>query len=213
MSDSLFSGNSAALARHLGLSKSQIHGWMNDRTRPSFPGVIRIAYAFECTIADVLLGNKARLRLRQGCKLSCGLFGLPRKVGHKTPRRELLASLLTFMKRNPNACAQDAACFLEVSPKFLRANFPSQKNALVNAGRLHRQRTSQAKQEAKDVAYRTSHFALANQGVYPSRRKVMKQLNEQGIRLSYAETRRANDKAHAASRISKRGPHPSTRID
>lgn len=210
-SDSLFSGNSAALARYLGLSKSQIHGWMYDGIMASLPGVIRIAYAFECTIADVLLGNKTRLRLRQGSKLSRGLFGLRRKVGHKSPRRELLASLSTFMKRNPDACAQDAASYLEVSPKFLRANFPSQNDALVNAGRLHRQRTSQARQEAKDIAYKMSHFALASQGVYPSRRKVMKELKELGIRLSFAETKRANDKAHAASRISKRGPHLSTR--
>jgi hypothetical protein len=204
--DVLFDGNAAALARHLGLSKSQVHGWMHQGILASLSGVARIAYSFECTMADVLLGNKAKLRLRQGRKLPRGLFRFSRRVGHKTPHGKLLASLSKFMKKHPDACAQDAANHLEVSAKFLRKNFPMQNVALVEAGRLHKQQMAQARQDAKDDAYKKSHFALADNGVYPSRRKVMKRLKEMGIRLSFAETKRAKDRAHAASRIGKRGP-------
>ncbi|WP_429500517.1 TniQ family protein [Paraburkholderia youngii] len=203
--DSLFAGNFAALARHLGLSKSQVHGWMHEGILPSLPGVTRIAYAFECTMADVLLGNMPRLRLRQGCKFPHGLFGLPRKAGYKSHHRKLLTLLSTFMNRNPDACAQDAAHHLDVSPKFLRENFPAQNESLVNAGRLHRQEIAQARRDAKDDAYKKLHLALADSGTYPSRRKVTKQLKAIGIHLTFADERRAKKKADTASRIGTHG--------
>ncbi|MEX3639608.1 hypothetical protein AB3X90_35180 [Paraburkholderia sp. BR14427] len=198
--DSLFDGKFAALARHLGLSKSQIHGWIHEGILPSLPGVIRIAYAFECTVADVLLGNMTRLRLRQCCNFTHGLFCLTRKAGYKTHRQEMLASLSTFIKWNPDADAQEAAHHLEISPKFLRENFPTHNVALVNAGRLHRQQIAQARRDAKDDAYEKTHFALAASGVYPSRRKVTKRLKALGIQLTFADERRARKKAAAASR-------------
>jgi TniQ len=204
--DVLFDGNAAALALHLGLSKSQVHGWMRQGILASLSGVARIAYSFECTMLDVLLGNKAKLRLRQGRKLPHGLFRLTRRVGYTTPHEILQASLSKFMKGHPDACAQDAANYLEVSPNFFRKNFTVENDALVVAGRLHKQQISQARRDAKDEVYKKWHSSLAKDGVYPSRRKVMKRLKEMGICLSFGDMKRAKDKAHEASRIGKRGP-------
>lgn len=199
LADSLFDGNSAALAHHLGLSKSQLHEWAHDEILPSLAGVVRIAYAFECSVADVIFGDKAKPSMRRGCKLPRGLFHLPRNDGHKIPHHKLLASLSVFMKRNPDADAQGAARHLQVSPTFLRKNFPEQNEALVRAGRLFRQRSSQATCAAKDEAYKKSFLALADNGTYPSRRKVAKQLKHSGISLTYADEKRAKRKAYLFS--------------
>ncbi len=202
--DSLFNGNRAALAHHLGLSKSQVHGWVRDGIVPSLAGLARIAYAFECTMTDVILGRKVSLTLRRGYNSSRGLFALARISGHKTPRCELLASLLTFMKRNPDACAQDAARHLKLAPKFLRENFPEQNKALVIAGRLYRQRIAQERRDAKDEAYGKSYRALSGSGTYPSRRKVAKRLKLLKVPLTFADEKRAKKKADAAYGIEKR---------
>ncbi|MEX3929158.1 TniQ family protein [Paraburkholderia sp. BR10936] len=194
-----FDGNSAALARHLGISKSQIHGWMNDAILPSLAFVTRLSYAFDCTIVDILSANTVGIRLHHGRKFCRRLFDLARRVGYKVPREELLASLATFLMFNPNSNAIDAARHLDVSPKFLRENFPEKNEALVIAGRLHQQRTSQERKDAKDHAYQESRLALRDSGTYPSRRKIVKKLQEQGIRLTYADERRAARKARAAA--------------
>jgi hypothetical protein len=194
----LFDGNAAALSRHLGLSKSQVHDWMTGENLTSLPGVARIAYSFECTMADVLLGNEPILRLRQGYNPQRGLFRLARRTGHKTPHGKLLTSLSRFIKNHIDASAQDAANHLEVSIKFLRRNFPKQNEVLVRSGKLHTQKTACARRDAKDDAYQASHFALADNGVRPSRRNVMKRLKGQGIRLTFADEKRAKQKADAA---------------
>jgi DNA-binding XRE family transcriptional regulator len=126
----LFAGNHAALARHLGLSKSQVHGWMHEGIVPSMSAAVRIACAFGCPIVDVLQGKGSTLRPRDGHRESQGLFGLKRGSGHRTPRQALLSSLSNFMKLHPLACAHDAARHLDISPTFIRKNFPAENAAL-----------------------------------------------------------------------------------
>ncbi|WP_425469530.1 TniQ family protein [Paraburkholderia azotifigens] len=187
----LFVGNYAAFARHLGLSKSQMHGWIHEGILLSLEGVVRIAYALQCTMSDVLLGRMAPVSLREGYSMQNGLFNLKRSTGHRVPHQKLLASLSNFMRMNPTACAQDAARHLDVSPKFLRENFPEQNEALLCAARLNRRCIAQFRQDAKDSAYEKSYRTLAETGAYPCRRKVMKRLKEQGISLTFAQERRA----------------------
>ncbi|MGF6789668.1 TniQ family protein [Paraburkholderia sp. 35.1] len=194
----LFDGNSAALAGHLGLSKSQVHGWMHGGILASLSCVTRIAYAFNCSISDVISGYTDSPRLHHGSEFPRGLFGLARRSGYQMPRKKILASLSAFMKDNPDSNAKDAASHFDVSPRFLRDNFPEQNKALVTAGRLHTQRIAQARQDAKDQAYERLYLALKNSGTYPSRRKVAKQLKEQGISLSFADERRAQKSVETA---------------
>jgi hypothetical protein len=213
----LFGGNAAALARHLGLSKSQVHDWMTNENLTSLPGVARVAYSFECTMADALLGNETTLKLRHGYNSQRGLLGLARRVGHKTPHNKLLTSLSRFIKNYTSASARDAANHLGVSTKFLRKNFPKQNEALVRSRKLHTQKTARVRRDAKDDAYQKSHFALADNGVYPSRREVMKQLKGQGISLTFADEKRAKQKADAAcgdrkTRLSVRPPRHECRL-
>lgn len=189
--ESLFDGNYAALARYLRLSKSQVHGWIHEGIVPSLQAVARIAHAFDCTMYDVLFGKVVTLKLRQRCSFPHGLFSLKRGAGHRAPHRTLLTSLSSLIKQHPDACAKDAAFNLEVSSKFLRENFPAQNRALVGAGRIHRQRMSQLRRDAKDDAYELSYLALAAEGAYPCRRKVMKRLKELGTTLTFSDERRA----------------------
>jgi hypothetical protein len=201
--DIFFGGNSAALERYLGLAKSHVHGWMHRGILPSLTGVARIAFLFDCTIADVLLGNKATLGLRQRHKLPFGLFESNRKVGHKTPREDLAAGLTEFMQAHPGASALDAANHLGVSPRVLRENYPRENQALVRGGKLSRDGNARARLDAKCEVYKRCHFALAAEGTYPSRRKVVKLVEETGIRLTFRETKLAKDRAHLASGIKK----------
>ena len=207
--DVFFGGNSAAVARYLGLAKSHVHGWMNHGILPSLTGVARIALLFDCTMADVLLGNKPTLGLHQGHNLPFGLFRLDRKAGHKTSREDLAAQLSDFMQANPGANALEAANHLDVSPRFLRENFTHENEALVRGGKLSRDGIAQARLRVKCDAYERCHLALAADGIYPSRRKVVERLKEKGIRLSFLETKLAKDRAHEASAIEKRRNKPS----
>jgi hypothetical protein len=143
--ESIFDGNCAALARYLGVSKSQLHGWMQTENLPSLACAIRVAHAFQCTLAGVLLGRSADPLVRRLRDWPRGLFGLARSFGYKAPRDELVASLSTFIKNNPHACAKEAAIHLGVSPKFLREKFPVQNASLVASARRHRQEQSEAR--------------------------------------------------------------------
>jgi hypothetical protein len=194
----LFDGNSAALARHLRLSKSQVHGWMHDGILPSLSCLVRIATVFDCSISDVISGHTGSLRLRNDGEFPRGLFGLARRSGYKTPRQKLLACLKHFMKCNPGSNAKEAANHLDVSPRYLRDYFPEQNKALVTAGRLHRQRIAQSRLSVKFQAYNRIHLALRDSGTHPARRTVMTQLKEQGICLTFAEERYATKRARGS---------------
>jgi hypothetical protein len=194
---SLFDGNSAALALHLGVSKSQVHGWMHERILPSLSCVTRIAIAFDCSISDVITGQTSSLRLHHRNEFPRGLFGLARRSGYKIPLKNLAASLDHFIKSNPDSTATEAAKHLDVSPRFLRDNFPEQNKALVTAGRLSRLRIAQSRLDAKYQAYERLHLTLEENDTYPSRRMVTALLKEQGVRLTYAEERHATNSARA----------------
>ncbi|WP_227245427.1 TniQ family protein [Paraburkholderia caribensis] len=200
----LFGGNSAALALHLGVSKSQVHGWAHEGILPSLSCVARIAIAFDCSISDVITGQTGSLRLHHQNEFPRGLFGLARRSGHKIPLKKLAASLNHFIKCNPDSTATEAANHLDVSPRFLRDNFPAQNKALVTAGRLYRLRIAQSRLNAKYQAYERLHLALEEDNTYPSRRKVMALLKQQGIRLTYAEERHATNSTRAKNKNCKK---------
>ncbi|WP_243751263.1 hypothetical protein [Paraburkholderia sp. BL10I2N1] len=194
-----FDGNSAALAHHLAASKSQVHGWMHNKILPSLSCVARIAIAFDCTISDVISGYTDSLRVHHQSEFPRGLFGLARRSGYKTPLKRLIASLNEYIRCNPDSNAKEAANHLDVSPKFLRGNFPEQNKALVAAGRHHRLRIAQSRLDAKYQAYEKLHLALKENGTYPSRRTVVTLLKEQGVCLTFAEERYATKSARASN--------------
>ncbi|MGF6574892.1 transcriptional regulator with XRE-family HTH domain [Paraburkholderia sp. GAS333] len=208
----LFDGNSAALARYLGVAKSQIHGWMCEGVLPSLSAVVRIAFALTCSIANVITGNVSRLELRLEKPLSHGLYNLPKCSGYKIHREQLASSLSTYAKINPEANAKEAATYLGVSIKFLRSNFAEQNRQLVSAGRLRMARISEERRNVKDSAYYQAHIALKESGVYPSRRKIVQRLKEQGIRLTFADERRAMKEVKKTQKAKLRGALASASV-
>ncbi|CAN0626368.1 protein of unknown function [Burkholderia multivorans] len=68
----LFYGQAAHLAKHIGIGKSELHGWMTGKYRPSLPRLVLVAYCCGCGISDVLLANKVKLRrVRRSLPAKC----------------------------------------------------------------------------------------------------------------------------------------------
>ncbi|KHK60181.1 hypothetical protein PI86_04005 [Burkholderia sp. A9] len=63
---------------------------------------------------------------------------------------------------------------------------------------MYRQQIAQARRDSKDESYEKSYLALADSGTYPSRRKVAKRLKELKVPLTFADEKRAKEKADAA---------------
>jgi hypothetical protein len=198
--DTLFDGKSAHFAAHVRVCKSLMHGWANGQTRMSLPRLALIAHCCSCAIADILMGNKARLMLR------------PPPVGH-TPRlidrgamgairpKEILRAELDYLAREGRVTnLSEAADAIGVSRKFLLKNFPKEHAFWVENGRQAvKQRRSETR-EFHEQLYFKEHNAIVETGAYPSRRRVLKRMNSKiGSWGRHGDVQKAHRKAFALS--------------
>jgi hypothetical protein len=132
--DALFHGRSAYFAAHLGVSKSQMHGWAKGQVRMSLPRLALTAYCCGCAIADILLGNRVMLSLRPAPH--CQRRRLIKRGGRGARRSkdDLCAELDALIRSGRARNATEAAQTIELSLKYLRKNFPDQHALLVGHG-------------------------------------------------------------------------------
>lgn len=199
--DVLFHGTSAHFAAHLGVSKSQMHGWANGKVRMSFPRLVLTAYCCGCAIADILLGNRVMLSLRPAPHSQRRRLVKHGRKGARRSKHDLRAELDTLIRSGRATNATDAARAMDLSMKYFRKTFPDQHGFLVRHGReLFDSRRSQAT-EAFDQMYLSEHNALCEAGIYPSRRRVVERMQGQ-IRIGRRhEVQRAQRKAHAQTGV------------
>jgi TniQ len=197
--DSLFNGHAANFAAHLGISKSELHGWMTGNVCPSLHRIVLVASCCDCTVTDVLLGNKVMLKKRErpfGEPISLS----PRRLAPARPVDVLTAELEEIIQFGTASCLRDAANTLGVTPKYLRKKAPKQAALIVKRGEQLRQSVVQATDAAKFGEYLNSFRALRAQGVSTARRNVIRDVRERtGMTFGYAEAMRFQHKAQEAS--------------
>lgn len=202
---SLFDGNSARFAEHLGVGKSQVHGWQHGHSRPSLPRLVQIAQACDCGISDILLGNRSFLRAVPTERFGAPQLAPKRRAGASSPREELLASLQRAVECGSVATMREAAACLDVSEKFLRKLAPDVCNRIVERGTQLRKLASQAKQDALRRAYLEEHSGLRRRGIYPSRRKVVAGMKAKcAVSYRFPDLQRAQREAMKLAPVFKR---------
>ncbi|OLL29339.1 hypothetical protein BTH42_22890 [Burkholderia sp. SRS-W-2-2016] len=172
----LFDGVSARFAAHLGISKSQVHGWVKDSVQMSFPRLVQTAYCCGCAIADILLGNSVMLSLRPAPSEQCRRLVLRGGTRARRPNEDLRAELDALIRSGRANNATEAARAVGISLKYLKNNFPEQQEFLVRHGRELSTSLRREETETFNDMYLTEHNALRAAGEYPSRRRVVARL-------------------------------------
>ncbi|MGC8210264.1 TniQ family protein [Ralstonia pseudosolanacearum] len=201
---SLFDGNSARFAAHLGVGKSQVHGWQHGHSRPSLPRLVQIAQACDCGISDILLGNRSILRAVPAEHFGAPELAPKRRAGASSPREELLASLQRAVECGSVATMREAAARLDVSEKYLRKLAPDICSRIVERGAQLRKLASRARRDALAQAYLEEHSGLRGRGIYPSRRKVVAGMKAKcAISYRFPDLQRAQREAMRVAPVSK----------
>ncbi|WP_143189295.1 hypothetical protein [Paraburkholderia lycopersici] len=201
----LFEGSPARFAAHLGVNKSQIHGWVKGTVQMSFTRLVQTAFCCGCPIADILLGNRVMLSLRPLPEGQCRRLTIRRVTGARRSKDVLRAELDELIRSGGATNASEAATAVGISLKFMRANFPEQHERLV---RLDRERADSVRREATDAfnkMYLKEANALRAEGVYPSRRRVLGRLEGKVMLGRFRRIQNAHCEALAAAGLSTSG--------
>jgi hypothetical protein len=175
-------GNAAYFGRLLGIRKNTLHGWMHGKCIPTFPQLIEIAVACQCSIADIMLGHP-------------GTFKEPYLINpHSAPRKscrtrrpqkldkELLKSQLKMLAAaEPPISAATAAAKIGVSRRTLSRNFGNIARKITQRFRAHKHSESIYKFADRCDLYRQSAKKLLQQGIRPTRRLVGLDIKGKGI--------------------------------
>jgi transcriptional regulator with XRE-family HTH domain len=184
----LFDGKSAHLAKHIGVSKSEIHGWMRGKFRPSLPRLVLIAYCCGCGISDVLLANKVKLRkVPRSSTAKC--LSKKTRAGSFRQREELLADLEKIVvELGTEPTLRAAARLLDVSDRYLRQIAPDIAAMLVTKGKEARHAACVKRAEQRFECFRRSYEELTVDGAPPPLYKVRKHVYLRNkIKLGFAE--------------------------
>lgn len=164
-------GNAASLARHLGVGKSTLHGWVHGPLLPSLWTVLGIAETFGCTIRDVLVGNIESTVLQGRLRLS-----VPRQYKVKTTEEW---AAVREQLRGPRESSGDSVPSIEsiaransVDRRSIFAKFPEESAALVSRRARWIRIMKEQNQQKRTALIRTVAAQLVTNGIYPSRRKI-----------------------------------------
>ncbi len=210
---SLFGGKSAHLAAHLGIGKSQVHGWQYGHAKPSLPRLVQIAQACDCSISDILLGNRCFLRVVPREQIVAPKLAPKRRAGAQLPSDVLFPRLQALAACSWITTVREFATLLDVSEKFVRRVAPEVCEKIVARGIRSRQLALEAKRDAFDQVYREESSVLLGRGIYPSRRKVARAMAARGAgSYRYRDLQRAQQKAmEAVGVLKRRGGRPAAR--
>ncbi|WMY11750.1 TniQ family protein [Paraburkholderia phenoliruptrix] len=194
--DILFHGVAADFAKHLGVGKGSLHSWMDGSVSPTLSNLVLIAYCCGCTISDILCGAEVCLNKRE-----------PRGTVQKNSRcrtmrasPEVLNAKLTLLfERDDAAGVRDVAANLGVSYKHLRKIAPEGYSALVQRRADNILRRCHENSDLRFLEFYRSFKALQKDGIYPSRRKVLRDVFlRTGLHIRFSDENFVR-RAHALS--------------
>lgn len=201
----LFDGTPARFAAHLGINKSQIHGWVKGSVQMSFPRLVQTAYCCGCAIADILLGNRVMLSLRPVPSGQRRRLTQRGATGARRPKEVLQAELEALIRSGRATNATEAAVAAGISLKYLRTHFPEQQKRLVRLGRELSEFVRLEATENFNKMYLSEANALRAEGVYPSRRQVLGRLKGKVMLGRFPRIQNAHRGALAATGVSSSG--------
>ncbi|QNB12630.1 TniQ family protein [Paraburkholderia tropica] len=201
----LFEGSPARFSAHLGINKSQTHGWVKGTVQMSFTRLVQTAFCCGCAIADILLGNRVVLSLRPMPDEQRRRLTNRRVSGARRANDVVRAELEELIRSGDATNATGAATAVGISLKFLRANFPEQHERLVRLGRERAESVRREATEAFNEMYLSEANALRAAGVYPSRRLVLGRLEGKVMVGRFRRIQNAHRNALAATGMSNSG--------
>lgn len=186
--DTLFNGIAENLAKHLGVSKSELHGWMTSKNCPSLSRLTLIAFCCGCGISDVLLGNRIRLKNIARTSPTTRLAEKTR-TGAARPKEELREDLEKLVNANMHVSLRAAARLLDVSEGYLRQIAPGATKSLVASWKAANHVKSVHRSEQRFQYLRQAFQQLTRNNEYPALHKLRALVyDETGIKLGYKES-------------------------
>lgn len=184
--DVVAGGEAKTLADMLGTTKTNVHGWMLGTVMPSFPAIVRMAQIFDCPVSDVLQGNQIVPRLRQASAARLTLRATAR-TNRDVDKDEVRNRLEEISKGEERPTLSVAAASVGVSVKYIQRNFPDLHVRIVSRSTEQRRLETAHRRSRKEARIVGAREELANEGIYPSRRRIEARLKADGIRLGRQE--------------------------
>jgi hypothetical protein len=201
--ESLDGGLMAQQAKRLEMSEGKLRAWMAETNRPSLLELTQVARVFECSISDILLGNKILFRAN-----TVPLNITPRPTNKRVQSvrdEDLSEKVLETLRSQECTDPADVAEGFGVSKRHLRKAAPEAYATLV-------EHCAEAGSERRFAEFMRSYKRLQQQGEYPTRLKVVADVLERtGIVIAHRDDFLA--KAHQLSPPAKpRGRPPVAQL-
>lgn len=176
--ETIAKGNSALLARYLGLNKSLLCEWVQGKHLPAFPRLISMAMTFECGIADILtaetkiLVERSRdIEMIQRLRPTTPLQTLrPRVVRSEVER--MLAETLPIDALS----LSDVGRRLGVDSTSIRKVLPDLADEIVQRHRAWLTERVVRRKEERPVLYLEVARQLVAEGLRPTYRRMAERL-------------------------------------
>jgi len=182
-------GYYSKLAKMLGSTKNNMHGWIHGRVVPSFPAIVRMAQAFDCLISDVLLNGDIVPRYRPQLATETLKLHAPRRRNGKVNWTDVENKIADV--ENQELTLTEVAEIAGVDPKYIRRRFSEKAHEIVQASRNRRRRETAQRATARLDAYCQAHHEVLARGESPSRRRVLAHLGSNSVRLGWRDMHQA----------------------
>ena len=169
-------GNASEFGRILLIRKSKISGWLKGSHMPSFPQVVNIAQACDCSIADVYRGEYQHIQkvspIDHGNLRVISLAGKAKKSWKNVTE----SRLNSFLKQESSLSLTQVAAELNVSIKYLRRHFNATSIKISSKYLAKRKKEAEMRFIERCHAYRKTVETLLERGIPPTRRRIEKEL-------------------------------------
>jgi len=168
----LTDGNSAAFARHLKRNRSVIFGWQHGKSRIPINDLLDVCDHLGISLIDFVTGNTAGAINDRTIRSTTR----NRIAGRKYNWEELKCQLELVIKQEEEVSFAKVADRVNSEGRTLRRHFPDLCRAISAQWNDHLKKGCRNRRQHLSVTIRNVAFKLAEEGIYPSRRKVVRRL-------------------------------------
>ncbi|MCE7038198.1 TniQ family protein [Bacillus cereus] len=176
-----FFGNSMTdFSYHLQIPKSTIHGWLSSANLPSLENLLLICFRLDIKILDLLSTEKEKnIRVHIANDVTNVLK--VRRVFNPLNLNLIEEQLNSLMTIDIPVSMSAAALKIGHDKRVLYTNFPHHCKKISNRYMNYiKIRANKRIEKLKEQIYRV-FISLLNENIYPSRRRLEKELNHQGV--------------------------------
>jgi DNA-binding CsgD family transcriptional regulator len=188
-------GKASHFAKMLGIRKNILHGWLHGNHIPSFPQLVNIALACDCSILHILQGKQNAMQ--ESGPVELGMMtpvSSRRKAAQKLNLKKLGKKLQVLAVEEPPIKPIQAAARLGIDRRTLYTHFGQITRRMTLRFRSHIQQENKRRFEHKCNLYRRSAEKILRQGRRPTSASV-------AVDLKGIETVRPGEQRAACVRI------------